>query len=96
MICIGNLKKRCYISTVSVAKPLPLHRYMLESFALSYADFCMDLYRVDSDESLQASSLKFLRSVTRFIAEIFFSVLNALSPFLFKEIIVLRFITVTC
>jgi hypothetical protein len=40
-----------------------------------YGDFCMNLYFVDSDEAmkrgdeaLNASSLKFLRSVKRFIA----------------------------
>jgi hypothetical protein len=45
----------------------------LESFALFYGDFCMDLYSVDSDkndeamkqrdEALNTSSLQFLRSI---------------------------------
>jgi hypothetical protein len=47
---------------------------VLESFALFYGDFCMDLYSVASDEALkrgnealEASSLQFLSSVKRFI-----------------------------
>jgi hypothetical protein len=48
---------------------------MLESFALFYGDFCMDLHSVASDEAmkrgneaLNASTLQFLSSVKRFIA----------------------------
>ncbi len=48
---------------------------MLESFALFYGDFCMDLFCVDSDEAmkrgdeaLNASSIQFLISAKRFIA----------------------------
>jgi hypothetical protein len=48
---------------------------VLESFALFYGYFCMDLYSVASDEAmklgndaLNASSLHFLSSVKRFIA----------------------------
>jgi hypothetical protein len=37
------------------------------------------------DEALNASSLQFLRSVERFIAMIFYAVLNASSQLLFKE-----------
>ncbi len=51
---------------------------MLESFALFYGDFCMNLYSVDndeemkqSDEALNASSLQFLSIVKRFIAVTF-------------------------
>jgi hypothetical protein len=51
---------------------------VLESFALFYGNFCMDLYSVDSDEAikrgneaLNASSLQFLSSVKRFIVTIF-------------------------
>jgi hypothetical protein len=39
-----------------------------------FGDFCMDLYSVDSDQALNASSLQFLSSVKllhRFIATIF-------------------------
>ncbi len=52
--------------------------HILESFALFYGYFCMDLYNVDSDEAmkrgdeaLNASSLQFLSSVKFFIATIF-------------------------
>jgi hypothetical protein len=48
---------------------------VLESFALFYGDFCMDLYSVVSDEAmkqgnkaLNASLFQFLSSVKRFIA----------------------------
>jgi hypothetical protein len=34
--------------------------FVLDSFGLIYGDFCMDLYSVDSDEALKASSLQFL------------------------------------
>jgi hypothetical protein len=44
--------------------------FVLDSFGLFYGDFCIDLYSVDSDESmkqgneaLKASTLQFLRSV---------------------------------
>jgi hypothetical protein len=66
-----------------VAKPKNIvvfaFTYVLEGFALFYGDFCMDLYRVDSDEvmkqsneALNASSLQCLSSVKRFIDTIFF------------------------
>jgi hypothetical protein len=52
--------------------------YVLESFALLFGDFCMDVYSVDSDEAmkqgdkaLNASSLQFLSIIYRFIAMIF-------------------------
>jgi hypothetical protein len=45
---------------------------VLESFALFYGDFCMDLYSVDRDEAmkrgnegLSASSLQFLSIIKR-------------------------------
>jgi hypothetical protein len=61
--------KKSYISIVSVARPKNIVvfdvTYVLESFALFYCDFCMDLYSVDSDEHFIAS---ILRSVKRFIA----------------------------
>jgi hypothetical protein len=51
---------------------------VLESFALFYGDFFMDLYSVDSNEvmkqgheALHASSIQFLSSVKCFIASIF-------------------------
>ncbi len=65
---------------------------MLESHALFYGDFFMNLYSVDSDEAmkggneaLNVSLLLFLRSVTRFIATIFYSVLNVSSPLIFQS-----------
>jgi hypothetical protein len=69
---------------------------VLESFALFYDDFCMDLYSVDSysvdsdkamqqsNEALNASSLQFLSNVKRLIATIYFSVLYASSTLLFR------------
>ncbi len=63
----------------SVAKPKNIVvialTYVLESFALFYGNFCMDLYSVDSDEAmkqgnvaLDASLFQFLSSVKCFIA----------------------------
>jgi hypothetical protein len=78
-----------YIFVDSVAKPKNMiifaFTYVLESFALLYGDFCLDLYSVDSDEALSASSLLLLRRVERFIATILFSALNASSTLLLKE-----------
>jgi hypothetical protein len=52
---------------------------VLESFAMFYGNFCIDLYSVASDEAmkrgneaLNASSLQYLSSVKRFIATVFF------------------------
>jgi hypothetical protein len=39
-----------------------------ESFALFSGDFFLDLYSVDSDEALNASSLQFLSIIKRSIA----------------------------
>jgi hypothetical protein len=65
---------------------------VLESFALFYGDFCMDLYSADSDEvmkqgdkALNFSSIQFLSSVKHFIATIFNSALKASSPLLFMK-----------
>jgi hypothetical protein len=61
MNSIGNSEKKFIISVVSVAKlkktssSLSLHI----CFALFCGDFCMDLFRVDSDEALNPSLLKF-------------------------------------
>jgi hypothetical protein len=79
MNSIDNFPKKFIISVVSVAKLKNIVvfaiTYVLESFALFYGDFCMDLYSVDSDdvikrgdEALNASSLQFLSSFKRFIA----------------------------
>jgi hypothetical protein len=42
---------------ISVAKPkntvVIAFTFMLESFALFYGNFCMDLYSVDSDEAIK-------------------------------------------
>jgi hypothetical protein len=64
---------------------------VLESFALFYGDFCMDLNSVVSDEAmkqgneaLNTSSLQFFLSVKRFIAVTFY-----------RKHIVQRFIAVT-
>jgi hypothetical protein len=82
MNSIGNFQKNIVLSVFSLAKPKNIvviaFTYVLESFALFYGDFCMDLYSVDSDEAmkrgneaLNAASLKFLSSAKRFIATIF-------------------------
>jgi hypothetical protein len=77
------ISKKFVISVISVAKLKNIvvfaFKYVLESFALFYGNFCMDLYSVDSkearkrgDEALNASLLKFLSSFKCFIATIFF------------------------
>jgi hypothetical protein len=52
-----QLPKKCVISVNSVAKPKNIvvvaFTYVLESFALFYGNFCMDLYIVDSDEAMK-------------------------------------------
>jgi hypothetical protein len=81
MNSIGNFPKKLVFSVISVAKPKNIVviavTYVLESFALFYGNFCMDLYSVDSDEAMKrgneafsASSLQFLSSVKCFIATI--------------------------
>jgi hypothetical protein len=96
MNSIDNFPKKFVISVVSKAKPKNIvaiaFAYVLESFALFYDDFCMDLYSVDSDEAikkgneaLNALSLQFLSSIKHFIAPFFFSALNALLPLLFMK-----------
>jgi hypothetical protein len=64
VISVAKLKNIVVIAFISV----------LESFALFYGNFCMDLDSVDSDEvmkrgneALNASSLQFLSSVKCFI-----------------------------
>jgi hypothetical protein len=50
-------KQKFVISVISVAKPINIvviaFTYVLESFALFYGNFCMDLYSVDSDEAMK-------------------------------------------
>jgi hypothetical protein len=45
------------ISVISVAKPKNIvvfaFTYVMESFALFYGDFCMDLYSVASNEAMK-------------------------------------------
>jgi hypothetical protein len=57
MNSIGNFQTLFVISVVSKAKPKNMvafaFTYELESFALFYGDFCMDLYSVDSDEVMK-------------------------------------------
>jgi hypothetical protein len=73
------ISKKFVISVVSIAKPKNIvvyaFTYVMESFALFYGNFCMDLSSVDSneamkrgDEALNASSLQFLSSIKLFIA----------------------------
>ncbi len=74
----GNFPKNSLFFVVSLAKPKNIvvfaFTYVLESLALFFGDFCMDIYSVDSDEvmkqgdeALNASSLQFLSIVKRFI-----------------------------
>ncbi len=97
MNSIGNFPKNSLFFVVSVAKPKNIvifaFTYVLESFAMFYGDFCMDIYSIDSneakkrgDEGLNTSLLQFLSIVKRFINKIFFSALNASSPWLLTEI----------
>jgi hypothetical protein len=76
---LWQFPKKFVISVISVAKPKSIvvfaFTYVLESFALFYGDFCMDLYSFASDETmkrdneaLNASSLQFLSSVKCFNA----------------------------
>jgi hypothetical protein len=57
MDSIDNFQKKFVISIISVAKPKKIviiaFTYVLESFALFYGNFCMDLYSVDSDEAMK-------------------------------------------
>jgi hypothetical protein len=57
MNSIGNFQKKIVISVISVAKPKNIiiiaFTYVLESFALFYGNFCIDLYSVDSNEVMQ-------------------------------------------
>ncbi len=73
------ISKKIVISVVSLTKLKNIvvfaFTYALETFALFFGDFYMDLYSVDSDEgmkrgdeALNASSLQFLSSVKGFIA----------------------------
>jgi hypothetical protein len=54
MNSIGNFQKKFVIS---VAKPKNIvviaFTHVLESFALFYGNFCMDLYSVDSNEAMK-------------------------------------------
>jgi hypothetical protein len=49
--------KKIVISVTSISKPkntiVFAFTYVLESFALFYGDFCMDLYSVASDEAMK-------------------------------------------
>ncbi len=51
------ISKKIVISVISVAKPKNIVVFaftnMMESFALFYGDFCMDLHSVASDEAMK-------------------------------------------
>jgi hypothetical protein len=57
----GNFPNNSLFFVVFVAKPKNIvvlaFTYVLESFGLFFGDFCIDIYSVDSDEALKASSL---------------------------------------
>ncbi len=81
MNSIDNFQKKLvfsFFSVFSVAKSKNIvvfaFTFVLDSYGLFYGDFCMDVYSVDSDEAMKrgdeafnASSLKFLSIVKRFI-----------------------------
>ncbi len=70
-------QKNSLFFIVSVAKPKNIvvfaFTYVLESFALFFGNFCMDIYSVDSDEARwwSVKRLQFLSIDKRFIAAIF-------------------------
>jgi hypothetical protein len=72
MNSIDNFQKEFVFSVFSIAKSINIvifaFTFVLDSFGLFHGDFCMDLYSVDSDEALKASSLQFLSIVKRFVA----------------------------
>ncbi len=53
----GNFLKNLLFIVVFVAKPKNIvvfaFSYVLESFALFFGNFCMDIYSVDSDEAMK-------------------------------------------
>jgi hypothetical protein len=53
----GNFPKNSLLFVISVAKPKNIvvfaFKYVLESFALFFGDFCMVIYSVDSDEAMK-------------------------------------------
>ncbi len=61
------ISKKFVISVISAAKPKKIvlfaFTYVLESFALFYGDFCMDLYSVASDEARQWSVKRCIASL---------------------------------
>jgi hypothetical protein len=75
MNSIGNFQKKIVFPVISVAKlkniAVIAFTSVLESFALFYGNFCMDLYSDEAmkrgNEVLNASSHQFLSSVKRFI-----------------------------
>jgi hypothetical protein len=65
-IPVSISKKNCYFRSF-VAKPknnaVFAFTYVLESFALFYGNFCIDLYSVDSDEARRWSVKRFIASI---------------------------------
>jgi hypothetical protein len=53
----GNFPQNSLFFIVSVAKPKNIvvfaYPYVLDSFALFFGDFCMDIYSVDGDEAMK-------------------------------------------
>jgi hypothetical protein len=76
MNSIGNFQQKFVIS---VANPKNIvvfaFLYVLESFALFYGDFCIDLYSVASNEAMkrdnEALSASILSRVKGFMATVF-------------------------
>jgi hypothetical protein len=53
----GNFQKKFIISIVRLTNiVIFVFTYVLESFALFYGDFCMDLYSVDCDEAMKQAN----------------------------------------
>jgi hypothetical protein len=68
MNSIGNFQKNHYFRNFCSKAEKHRRLCLTQVFcSVSIGDFCMDLFSVDSDEALNASSLQILSSVKRFI-----------------------------
>ncbi len=85
MICIGNKKKNTSISVTNPKNIVVFAFYICarKSFVVLLRFQNELIYRVDSDKALNASSLKFFRSIERFVAPIFYPIFNVSLPLLF-------------
>jgi hypothetical protein len=56
-------KKICYFRSKAENIVVFAFTYVLESFALFYGDFCMDLFSVDSYEAMKQGGKCFIASI---------------------------------